>query len=153
MLIKALSVIKTTPEVTYRMKLNEIEFWFTYVVPLIFDSDVDIQQNAIDAMNKAIPLILLSRHHSHPLWQSLRNDIISDYTKKINQLFVQGSPNWHLVWSLCVRLLDADIPRSASILNTFLSIVDPALRSNVPMRRAEGYLCWRVSMARNSKRI
>lgn len=143
LLIKAISCAKTSPE--SRMTSTEIEFWFKEVMPLIFDSDDDIQTNAIDAVNKAVPLLLSSRLQSHPHWQRARSDILSEYTKKINNCFRQGSPKWYMVWCLCVRLLDIDIPRSASTLNAFLSIVEPALRSNIPIRRAEGYLCWRVS--------
>lgn len=129
----------------------EIEFWLKEVMPLIFDTDDDIQTNAIEAVSRAIPLILASRHQLHPYWQQIRTDIIDDYTKKISTCFRQGSPKWYLTWCLSVRLLDLDIPRSASTLNSFLSIVEPALRSSVPIRRAEGYLCWRVSVLFNSE--
>lgn len=122
----------------------DVEFWLNDVLPLIFDADDDIQTNAIEAINKAIPL-LISRHQLHSMWLQVRTNILSDYTKQIVGCFKSGSPKWHTAWCLCVRLLDVDIPRSASTLNAFLSIVEPALRSNVPIRRAEGYLCWKVS--------
>lgn len=115
-------------------------------MPLIFDSDEDIQSNAIEAVSKVVPLLITSRHQSHPHWTQVRNTILTEYTQKISSCFLHGNAKWHLVWCLCVRLLDVDIPRSASTLNAFLSIVEPALRSNVPIRRAEGYLCWRVSI-------
>lgn len=136
------SCVKVSPET--KMSPIEIEFWLKEVLPLIFDSDEDIQTNAIEAVNRALPLLLASRYQSSPHWQRVRFEILSDYTKKITANFRQGSPKWYLVWCLCVRLLDVDIPRSASTLNAFLSIVEPALRSNLPIRRAEGYLCWRV---------
>lgn len=140
-----ISLVRMSPE--SRMSSPEIEFWLKDVMPLIFDSDEDIQSNAIGAVNEVIPLLLASRHQSHPHWQQVRTTILTDYTQKIGGCFRQGNPKWHMVWCLCVRLLDVDIPRSASTLNAFLSIVEPALRSNVPIRRAEGYLCWRVSVA------
>lgn len=143
MLIKVVSCVKITPEI--KISPVEIEFWLKEVLPLIFDSDEDIQTNAIEAVNRAMPLLLASRFQSHPHWSHVRYEILSDYTKKINVCFRQQSPKWYLTWCLCVRLLDVDIPRSASTLNSFLSIVEPALRSNIPIRRAEGYLCWRVS--------
>lgn len=124
----------------------DIEFWLNDVLPLIFDGDDDIQTNAIDAFNKAIPLLIYSRHQLHPIWPQVRTNILSDYTKKIINCFKSGSTKWYTTWCLCVRLLDVDIPRSASTLNAFLSIVEPALRSNIPIRRAEGYLCWKVSV-------
>lgn len=142
LLIKVIGCVKVAPET--KMSPIEIEFWMKEVLPLIFDSDDDIQTNAIEAINQAMPLLLASRYQSHPQWQSIRSKILNEYTKKINICFRQGSPKWYLAWCLCVRLLDVDIPRSASTLNAFLSIVEPALRSNVPTRRAEGYLCWRV---------
>lgn len=128
----------------------EIEFWLKDVLPLIFDADDDIQTNAIEAINKAIPLLIASRHQSHPQWPQIRTNILEDYTQKIVSCFKSGSPRWYTAWCLCVRLLDFDIPRSASTLNAFLSIVEPALRSNVPIRRAEGYLCWKVSTKVNN---
>lgn len=127
-----------------RLSPPEIEFWLKDVMPMICDSDEDIQSNAIEAMNKAVSLLLASKFQTHPYWQQTRNTILNDYTQKIRSCFQQGNPKWYMVWCLCVRLLDVDIPRSASTLNAFLSIVEPALRSNVPIRRAEGYLCWRV---------
>ncbi|XP_055318970.1 telomere-associated protein RIF1 [Sitodiplosis mosellana] len=142
LLIKVINCVKVSPET--KMSPVEIEFWLKEVVPLIFDTDDDIQTNAIEAVNRAMPLLLASRYQSHPQWQRVRFEILSDYTKKINACFRQGNPKWYLAWCLCVRLLDVDIPRSASTLNAFLSIVEPALRSNVPIRRAEGYLCWRA---------
>lgn len=69
---------------------------------------------------------------------------ICSYTKNIFALFIQNSAKWHILWCYFLRLMDIDIPRSASTLNAFLTIVEPALRSSVPTRRAEGYLCWRV---------
>lgn len=143
LLIKAISCVKISPET--KMSSVDIEFWLKDVLPLIFDPDDDIQTNAIEAVSKAVPLLLASRHQAHPYWQHVRSNILTEYTKKINSSFRQDSPKWYMVWCLCVRLLDIDIPRSASTLNAFLSIVEPALRSNVPIRRAEGYLCWRVS--------
>lgn len=134
-----------------RMTHSEIEFWLKEVLPLIFDADDDIQTNAIEAINKAMPLLIASRHQSHPHWSQVRNNILIDYTQKIVSCFKSGSPRWYTVWCLCVRLLDVDIPRSASTLNAFLSIVEPALRSNVPIRRAEGYLCWKVSPYENDQ--
>lgn len=135
------------------MSSIEIEFWLRDVMPLIFDSDDDIQTNAIDAVNKVVPLLLQSRHQSHPYWQQVRSDILTVYTKQINNSFLHNSPKWYQLWCICVRLLDLDIPRSASTLNAFLSIVEPALRSTIPIRRAEGYLCWRVSyLCFNSKK-
>lgn len=128
-----------------KMSASEIEFWLKDVMPTIVDTDDDIQSNGIEAMNKVVPLLLASKHQSHPFWQQTRITILTDYTQKIGACFQQGNPKWYMVWCLCVRLLDVDIPRSASTLNAFLSIVEPALRSNVPIRRAEGYLCWRVS--------
>lgn len=142
LLIKATGCVKATPEAN--MTQSEIEFWLKEVMPLIFDADDDIQTNAIEAVNEAIPLLLASRHQTNVHWQQVRSNILSVYTKKINNCFKQGSPKWYMVWCLCVQLLDIDIPRSASTLNAFLSIVEPALRSNVPIRRAEGYLCWKV---------
>lgn len=127
------------------MAPSEIEFWMRNVLPLIFDTDDDIQTNAIEAINKALPLLIASRHENDPIWPQIRNEILHDYTQKIISSFKSGSSKWYTAWCLCVRLLDSDIPRSASTLNAFLSIVEPALRSNVTMRRAEGYLCWKVS--------
>lgn len=129
------------------MESSEIEFWLRDVLPLIFDADDDIQTNAIEAINKALPLLIASRHQHNPIWLPIRNKILHDYTQKIIDSFKSGSPKWYTAWCLCVRLLDGDIPRSASTLNAFLSIVEPALRSNVPIRRAEGYLCWKVNLS------
>lgn len=143
LLIKVIGCVKVSSET--RMSSIEIEFWLKEVIPLIFDSDDDIQTNAIEAVKKAVPLLLSSHHQAHPHWPRVRSDILTEYTKKIQACFRQDSPKWYMAWCLCVRLLDIDIPRSASTLNAFLSIVEPALRSNIPIRRAEGYLCWRVS--------
>lgn len=129
----------------------EIEFWLKEVFPLIFDADDDIQTNALEAIEKAMPLLITSRHQQHTQWPKVRDNILSDYTQKIVGSFKLGSPKWYTAWCLCVRLLDVDIPRSASTLNAFLSIVEPALRSNVPIRRAEGYLCWKVSVCKTIK--
>lgn len=131
------------------MKTDEIEFWLKTVLPFIFDFDADVQANAIEAMNTAMPLLLESRYQTHTYWQHLRSKILTQYAKEINNLLSQGNSKWYCVWSLSVRLLDVDIPRSATTLNIFLSIVEPALRSNVPSRRAEGYLCWRVRNIQN----
>lgn len=143
LLNKAISCAKVTSDT--KMADADIELWLNGVLPLVFDADDDIQTNAIEAINKAMPLLISSRHQSHAMWPQVRTNILSDYTKKIVNCFKSGSPKWHTAWCLCVRLLDFDIPRSASTLNAFLSIVEPALRSNIPLRRAEGYLCWKVS--------
>lgn len=143
LLTKAVGCVNVSNET--KMKANEIEFWFTEVMPLIFDADDDIQTNAIKAFSKAMPLLLASRHQSHSLWPQIRVSIVNEFTQKIIACFKQNNPKWYMIWCLSVRLLDIDIPRSASTLNAFLTIVEPALRSTVPMRRAEGYLCWRVS--------
>lgn len=137
------SCVKVSHET--KMSPTEIEFWMRDVLPMIFDADDDIQTNAIEALNKALPLLIASRHQHNPMWPHIRNEILHDYTQKIISSFKSGSPKWYTAWCLCVCLLDSDIPRSASTLNAFLSIVEPALRSNVPIRRAEGYLCWKVS--------
>ncbi|XP_031630686.1 telomere-associated protein RIF1 [Contarinia nasturtii] len=142
LLIKVVSCIKVLPET--KMTSTEIEFWLKDVFPLAFDSDEDIQTNAIKAVKTAMPMLLVSHHHSNPLWEQTRSSILNEYTVKIGNFFKHGSPKWYMTWCICVRLLDIDIPRSARTLNAFLSIVEPALRSNVPIRRAEGYLCWRV---------
>lgn len=127
------------------LSIHKLSLWFDHVVPLVFDADVDIQQNAINAVGNVIPLMMVSKHQSHPDWQKHRTTIISKYAKEIATLFQKDNNKWHLIWCHCVQILDIEIPRSATTLNAYLGIVEPALRSNVPERRAEGYLCWRVS--------
>lgn len=144
LLKKVISNTEVAPDV--KMADADIELWLNGVLPLVFDADDDIQTNAIEAINGAIPLLISSQHQSHSMWKQIRTNILNDYTKKIVNCFISGSPKWHTAWCLCVRLLDFDIPRSATTLNAFLSIVEPALRSNVPLRRAEGYFCWKVSI-------
>lgn len=129
---------------TQAMTADEIQFWYTHILPLMFDADSDIQANAIDAVKHAIPLLLASKHHSHPEWAETRQTILQQYTGDMNKLLAHHNAKWYLAWCNLIRLLDIDIPRSATTLNAFLSIVEPALRSSVPARRAEGYLCWRV---------
>lgn len=125
--------------------------WFNHVVPLIFDVDDDIQQNAINAVERMMPLLMISKHQLLPDWSRHRNVIITKYVKEIGALFQKDNARWHHTWCHCVRILDIEIPRSATTLNAFLGIVEPALRSVIPMRRAEGYLCWRVSF--RSRRV
>lgn len=124
---------------------QKLSLWFDHVVPLEFDTDADIQKNAIDAVEKVMPLLMVSKHQSHPDWTKYRNTIINKYVKEIGILFQKDNARWHRTWCHCVQILDIEIPRSATTLNAFLGIVEPALRSVIPMRRAEGYLCWRVS--------
>lgn len=143
LLTKAVSTMKPTPE--NALKTNELELWYREIIPLMFDQDVDIQQNAITAVNAVIPIMLMSKHHSHPMWPQLRDNILGPYRQEINDLFTKNNSRWHSIWCHFVRILDIDIPRSATTLNAFLCIVEPALRSSIPARRAEGYLCWRVS--------
>lgn len=126
------------------MSEAKLGLWLDHVMPLEFDSDVDIQQNAINAVEMVIPLMIASKHHSHSEWTRYRNVIVSKYVKEIDTIFRKNSPQWYHIWCHCVQILDVEIPRSASTLNAFLGIVEPALRSGIPMRRAEGYLCWRV---------
>lgn len=110
----------------------------------MFDTDETISDKAIETVTDVIPIILLSQHQLHPKWSNLQNMILKIYTKHITKQFINNNPKWHLLWCHCVRLLDIQIPKRATILNKFLSIVEPALRSGTPMRRAEGYYCWRI---------
>lgn len=127
--------------------MQKLSLWFEHVMPLEFDADADIQQNAINAVEQVMPLLMVSKHQSHPEWGKHRNNIINKYVKEIGASFQKGNARWHRTWCHCVQILDIEIPRSATTLNAFLGIVEPALRSVIPMRRAEGYLCWRVSKA------
>lgn len=136
---------ETQPVQEHALSQNHMDLWYYHVIPLMFHSQEDIQCNSINAIGKVIPYLMLSKHQNHPYWPKLRSEILTSYTKEINAMFLQNNPQWHLIWCHFVRILDIDIPRSATTLNAFLCIVEPALRSSIPTRRAEGYLCWRVS--------
>lgn len=127
-----------------RMNSKEVVFWMKEIWPLVFDPDIDIQNNAIEAMDKVIPLLLISNHQNQQYWPKLQPEILKNYTTRVMSLFAKGNHKWYMIWCQCVRLLDVEIPRSATVLNVLLSIVEVALRSAVPQRRAEGYICWRV---------
>lgn len=133
------------------LSTKKLSLWFDHVMPLELDADADIQQNAINAVEQVMPLLMVSKHQSHPEWTRHRNNIITRYVKEIGALFQKGNARWHRTWCHCVQILDIEIPRSATTLNAFLGIVEPALRSVIPMRRTEGYLCWRVSCPPVSK--
>lgn len=143
LLATSLTEWPATPE--NALSPQKLSLWFDHVLPLEFDADADIQQNAINAVEMVIPLLMVSKHQSHPDWPKYRNNVITKYVKEISVLFQMNSPQWYRTWCHCVQVLDIEIPRSATTLNAFLGIVEPALRSVIPMRRAEGYLCWRVS--------
>lgn len=153
------------------LKPAQLTFWLKTAVPLIFDGDAAIQDAAIETFEKVIPFLMMSNYHSHPDWQKTKRDTVNRYerifydnsifdrnlnnkksipfcryTKEITSLFQRNNAKWYRAWCLFIRLMDIEIPRSATILNQFLGIVEPALRSAVVTRRAEGYLCWRVSI-------
>lgn len=73
--------------------------------------------------------------------------LFDSYIKEIQHQLQQNNSKWYRSWCICLQLLDTEIPRSATILNQFLGIVEPALRSTTMDRRAEAYLCWKVSVA------
>lgn len=143
LLATSLTEWPATPE--NALSPQKLSLWFDHVIPLEFDADTDIQDNAINAVEKVIPILMVSKHQSHPDWPKHRNHIITKYVKDIANLFQKDNARWHRIWCHCVQILDIEIPRSATTLNAFLAIVEPALRSSYTMRRAEGYLCWRVS--------
>lgn len=143
LLATSLTEWPATPE--NALSPQKLSLWFEHVLPSEFDADADIQQNAINAVEMVMPLLMVSKHQSHPDWPKHRNNVITKYVKEISVLFQKNSPQWYRTWCHCVQVLDIEIPRSATTLNAFLGIVEPALRSVIPMRRAEGYLCWRVS--------
>lgn len=121
------------------------DFWLYQALPLVLHPNQDIQMSAIKAMNCVLPALLATNYQTDPKWDVLQSQLLDVYVTKIRELFHRKNANWHLIWNICIRLLDVQIPRSASTLNLFLSLVEPALRCHDPKRRAEGYLCWRVS--------
>lgn len=131
-------------ELGKRFTKAQMNVWLDNVIPLMFDADEAIQNKAIEVVGEQLPLILTSNLHEHPAWERLRSNILNTYTQEITTQFNAHNSKWSLLWSHCVRLLDIDIPKSATTLNTFLSTVEPALRSSLPIHRAEGYYCWRV---------
>lgn len=134
-------------DVTSNVELTQarVDFWLYQVLPLVLYPKQDIQSSAIKAVNSVLSSLLRTDYQSNQKWEVLQNEILEQYVTKIREFFDRKNANWYLIWNICIRLLDVQIPRSASTLNLFLSLVEPALRCHDPKRRAEGYLCWRVS--------
>lgn len=66
------------------------------------------------------------------------------YSKKLHDLRQASNLLWYKIWCLLVRILNKEILKGATVINTFLSIVEMGFRSGDYAIRADAFLCWKV---------
>lgn len=57
---------------------NQLRFWFSDVIPMIFDKNKEIQNSAIKAVEAVLPFFQLSAHQEHPNWPALEQCITNE---------------------------------------------------------------------------
>ncbi|XP_055859445.1 telomere-associated protein RIF1 [Episyrphus balteatus] len=142
-----LDLLARTTKTTGDKYLNTDEFilfWTTDILPLIFDEDKDIQKSAIAAMETLLQSLDFKFLHSLPAWSAIKMKIVQNYSKEIPKYREVSNSCWYKIWCLLIRILDKEIVKGASTINSFLSVVELGFRSADYNVRTEAFYCWKV---------
>lgn len=139
------STCKTTGLVGSKIVSDEmIEFWILDILPLMFDADRAIQTKAVEAFEQGLASMDVKTIHSSKQWTALKSLMSTQHAPKIHKLREERNRHWYRVWGYIIRILDKELLKGASTINSFLSIVELGFRSTDNTIRAESFLCWRL---------
>lgn len=139
------STCKTTGLVGSKIVSDEmIEFWLSDILPLMFDTDRAIQTKAVEAFEQGLASMDVKTIHSSKQWTTLKTSLCTQHAPKVHKLREERNRHWHRVWGFMIRILDKELLKGASTINSFLSIVELGFRSTDNTIRAESFLCWRL---------
>ncbi|XP_065366758.1 telomere-associated protein RIF1 isoform X2 [Calliphora vicina] len=139
------STCKTTGLVGSKIVSDEmIEFWLSDILPLMFDTDRAIQTKAVEAFEQGLASMDVMTIHSSKQWTAFKTAMSTQHAPKIHKLREERNRHWHRVWGYMIRILDRELLKGASTINSFLSIVELGFRSTDNTIRAESFLCWRL---------
>lgn len=132
-------ILKANPDV----KMTEIKsnFWFKNIIPLLFDTDLMIQGEAIKTLEVFIPIIQKSNYETYPSWTEFKFKISFEYTQKIGEMSTVND-NWYKVWSICFKLMGKELLTQAKEINKFLRVLEVAFRQGTPSMKTNAYKCW-----------
>lgn len=119
-------------------------FWVEDILPLAFDDNLSVQGSAVSALEQGLLNLDIGNIPSYSCWNSIKNIIVKDFASRVHQLREDRNQYWHRIWCVFVRLLDREILKSASTINSFLSIVELGFRSSDNSVRAEAFTCWHL---------
>lgn len=123
---------------------DQVRFWLTQILPLMFDKDNSIQSSAIAALEYGLKALDVYTIQKSSNWSGIKTTIIGTYVPKIHDIRESKNSNWYKIWCILIRILNKDILKGSSIINTFLSIVEHGFRSLDYTVRVESFICWRL---------
>uniref|UniRef100_A0A1A9WI75 Telomere-associated protein Rif1 N-terminal domain-containing protein n=1 Tax=Glossina brevipalpis TaxID=37001 RepID=A0A1A9WI75_9MUSC len=118
-------------------------FWINDILPLTFDTDRAIQSKAVESLEQGIISLDIQAMHKSKQWPTLKAFLTSE-SSKIHKLLENRNSHWYRVWSFFIRLLDRELSKKASTINTFLAIVELGFRNSDNNVRVESFQCWRL---------
>lgn len=121
-----------------------VQFWLGDILPLMFDTDSNIQNCAVAAMAEALVALDVAVIHEAKCWPQIRNEFVNSYTTLIGEMRDAKNNNWHKIWTLLVQIMDNDLLRGCTYINKFLAVVELGFRNPDNGIRSEAFLCWRV---------
>ncbi|EDW61779.1 telomere-associated protein RIF1 [Drosophila virilis] len=121
-----------------------VEFWLGDILPLMFDTDRNIQNCAMAAMAEALVALDVSVIHAAKCWPQIRSEFVNNYTTLIGEMRDAKNNNWHKIWTLLVQIMDSEMLRGCTYINKFLAVVELGFRNPDNGVRSEAFLCWRV---------
>lgn len=121
-----------------------VQFWLGDILPLLFDSDRNIQNCAIAALAEALVALDVAVIHAAKCWPQIRTEFVNNYTTQISAMRDTKNNNWHKIWTLLVQIMDNELLRGCTNINKFLAVVELGFRNPDNGVRSEAFLCWRV---------
>lgn len=121
-----------------------VQFWLGDILPLLFDSDRNIQNCAIAAVAEALVALDVAVIHAAKCWPQIRSEFVNNYTTQISVMRDAKNNNWHKIWTLLVQIMDNELLRGCTNINKFLAVVELGFRNPDNGVRSEAFLCWRV---------
>lgn len=121
-----------------------VQFWLADIVPLMFDSDRNIQNCAVAALAEALVALDVAVIHAANCWPQIRSEFVNNYTTQIGAMRDAKNNNWHKIWTLLVQIMDNELLRGCTNINKFLAVVELGFRNPDNGVRSEAFLCWRV---------
>ncbi|EDW01156.1 telomere-associated protein RIF1 [Drosophila grimshawi] len=121
-----------------------VQFWLGDILPLMFDTDRNIQNCTVAAMAEALVALDVAVIHAAKCWPQVRSEFVNNYTTLIGDMRDAKNNNWHKIWTLLVQIMDSELLRGCTYINKFLAVVELGFRNPDNGVRSEAFLCWRV---------
>uniref|UniRef100_A0A1A9V948 Telomere-associated protein Rif1 N-terminal domain-containing protein n=1 Tax=Glossina austeni TaxID=7395 RepID=A0A1A9V948_GLOAU len=138
------STCKTTSLIGGKIANDEMfNFWLNDILPLMFDADRAIQSKAVEAFEQGMISLDIQTMHTSKQWPALKATLTTE-ASKIHKLLENRNSSWYRVWGFFIRLLDRELAKKASTINTFLAIVEMGFRNGDNTVRIESFHCWRL---------